>query len=33
MEDDRSLKANFPVWYYIIKIPKGIVRLIKRRNE
>jgi glycosyltransferase involved in cell wall biosynthesis len=33
MEDDRSLKANFPVWYYIIKIPKGIVRLIKRRND
>lgn len=33
MEDDKSLKVNFPIWYYIIKIPKGIVRLIKRRNE
>jgi glycosyltransferase involved in cell wall biosynthesis len=32
-QDDRSLKENFPVWYYIIKIPKGIGRCIKRINE
>ena len=29
-QDDRSLKENFPVWYYIIKLPKGIVRCLKR---
>lgn len=32
-EDDRSLKENFPVWYYVIKAPKGIVRCLKRRGE
>lgn len=32
-EDDRSLKENFPVWYYMIKVPKGIVRCLKRRTE
>lgn len=32
-EDDRSLKENFPVWYYMIKVPKGIVRCLKRRAE
>jgi glycosyltransferase involved in cell wall biosynthesis len=32
-QDDRSLKENFPIWYYIIKIPKGIGRCIKRINE
>lgn len=32
-EDDQSLKSNFPVWYYIIKFPKGIVRFIRRINE
>jgi glycosyltransferase involved in cell wall biosynthesis len=32
-QDDRSLKKNFPIWYNIIKIPKGIGRCIKRINE
>lgn len=33
MEDDRSLKENFPVWYYMIKMPKGIVRGFRRYFE
>ncbi|MCM1184224.1 MAG: glycosyltransferase [Roseburia sp.] len=32
-QDDRSLRENFPVWYYVIKLPKGIVRGFKRRAE
>lgn len=32
-QDDRSLKENFPVWYYSIKLPKAIVRVVKRRSE
>lgn len=33
MEDDRSLRENFPIWYYIIKMPKGIIRGLKRHFE
>lgn len=29
-EDDRSLKENFICLYYLIKIPKGIVRSVRR---
>ena len=29
MEDDRSLKANFPFWYYLMLPLKSAVRLIK----
>ena len=29
-EDDRSLKTNFPFLYYLIILPKMIVRLIMR---
>lgn len=32
-EDDRSLKNNYPLFYYLIKIPKGFVRCIKRVRE
>ncbi len=32
-QDDQSLKENFPVWYYSIKLPKAIVRVVKRRSE
>jgi hypothetical protein len=32
-QDDRSLKENFPIWYYVIKLPKGIVRAVKRRKN
>jgi hypothetical protein len=28
-QDDRSLKENFPIWYYFIKIPKSIARKIR----
>lgn len=29
-QDDRSLKENFPIWYYTIKLPKKIGRMIRR---
>ena len=29
-QDDRSLKVNFPMWYYVLFIPKGLIRLIKK---
>lgn len=32
-EDDRSLRENFPVWYYLIKLPKECVRGLKRHAE
>ena len=32
-QDDMSLKSCFPLWYYLIKIPKGIVRIAHRRCE
>lgn len=32
-EDDRSLRENFKVYYYILKIPKGIVRFFRRIHE
>ena len=32
-EDDRSLRENFPVWYYLIKLPKEFVRGLKRHAE
>lgn len=32
-EDDISLKENFPFLYYLIKIPKGLIRVIKRIIE
>lgn len=32
-EDDRSLKENFLFYYYIVKIPKGIVRFFRRICE
>lgn len=30
MEDDRSLRQNYTCLYYLIKIPKGLVRSVKR---
>lgn len=32
-QDDLSLKANFPGWYYLIKIPKELARWFHRRKE
>lgn len=32
-EDDRSLKENYKVYYYILKIPKEIVRFFRRIGE
>lgn len=32
-QDDMSLKQNFPLWYWIIYIPKGIVRITRRFLE
>lgn len=32
-EDDRSLKENFVFYYYMVKIPKGIVRFFRRIHE
>lgn len=32
-EDDRSLKNSYPLFYYLIKLPKGFVRCIKRARE
>ena len=32
-EDDRSLRENYKFYYYILKIPKGIVRHFKRIKE
>lgn len=32
-EDDRSLKENFAFYYYVVKIPKGIVRFFRRIHE
>lgn len=29
-QDDRSLKDNFPMWYYVLFIPKGVIRLFKK---
>jgi len=32
-EDDKTLKQYLPVWFYLISIPKGIVRCFKRSKE
>lgn len=32
-QDDRSLKENYRLLYYMLKLPKGIVRTIKRAGE
>ena len=32
-EDDRSLRENYPGFYYLIKIPKGLVRVVRRSYE
>lgn len=32
-EDDRSLKENFPLWYYLLVGPKAMVRFVKEINE
>ena len=32
-QDDKSLKENFPVWYYALMIPKGLIRNIRRISE
>lgn len=32
-EDDRSLKENFLFYYYLVKIPKGLVRFFRRIYE
>lgn len=32
-EDDRSLRVNYRFYYYILKIPKGLIRFFKRINE
>ena len=32
-EDDRSLKENYTVLYYLMKIPKGLVRFARRIYE
>ena len=32
-EDDRSLRKNYTALYYLIKIPKGLVRCVKRIRE
>lgn len=29
-EDDRSLRKNLPLWYYLTALPKGVYRLFKR---
>lgn len=33
MEDDRSLRRNYTCIYYLIKIPKGFVRAVRRIYE
>lgn len=32
-EDDRSLRKNYMAFYYLIKIPKGLVRIVRRIYE
>ncbi len=32
-QDDKSLKENFPTWYYALMIPKGLIRNIRRISE
>ena len=32
-QDDKSLKENFPAWYYTLIIPKGLIRGIRRIGE
>ena len=32
-QDDLSLKANFPAWYYALKVPKSIIRFFERIKE
>lgn len=32
-EDDRSLRENYPGFYYLVKIPKGLVRIVRRIYE
>lgn len=32
-EDDRSLRENYRLYYYVLKIPKGILRFFKRKKE
>ena len=33
MQDDRSLRENFPIYYYIMVLPKGIIRSLRRIKE
>ncbi|MBR6147686.1 MAG: glycosyltransferase [Lachnospiraceae bacterium] len=32
-QDDRSLRSNFPIWYYLMVIPKGMIRCVRRMRE
>lgn len=32
-QDDISLKTNFPLWYHALRIPKEMVRMIRRGYE
>ena len=32
-QDDKSLKENFPMWYYAMVLPKGFIRGIRRIRE
>ncbi len=32
-QDDRSLKENYPFYYYVLKIPKEIIRSVRRMDE
>ena len=32
-QDDMSLKHSFPVWYYTLKLPKEMVRIVRRKSE
>ncbi len=32
-QDDMSLKESFPVWYFVLVIPKGLIRKIRRTGE
>lgn len=29
-QDDTSLKTNFHIWYYLLFVPKGLIRLLKK---
>ena len=32
-QDDNSLKDNFPMWYYVMVLPKSFIRFIRRIGE